>query len=115
MSEWTNVEERLEAMATRLECVEREPSDEAMGFDNDRSPHSAGPFASSVMAKKTKEPKALTASAFNLKSNGVVVASLGVFNGYPTRFLDNSGKQVMGVGVDGAATYREVTGRHYRL
>lgn len=106
MSDRTNVEDRLEAMATRLERVERvNRLMKVWGSVAIAVLIAAGPFASNVMAKKPKEPKAVNASAFNLESNGVVVASLGIFNGQPTLvFLDNSGKLVMGVGVDGAAT-----------
>jgi hypothetical protein len=106
MSDCAKVEDRLEAMATRLERVERvNRLMKVWGSIAIAVLVAAGPFASNVMAKRTKEPKAVTASAFNLESDGVVVASLGIFNGQPTLvFLDNSGKPVMRVGIDGAAT-----------
>ena len=51
---------------------------------------------------KAKPPKAVTASAFNLESNGKIVATLGVFSGQPDlAFFDSTGKLVVAMGITG--------------
>jgi hypothetical protein len=104
MTESMNLEERLEAMAVRLERVEKiNRLLKIWGTIAIVALIGSGPFASNVIAKPA--PKVVTASAFNLVSSGKTVASLSIFNGQPSLvFFDNAGKTVMGVGIDGALT-----------
>ena len=97
-----SIEERLETMALRLERVERvNRLLKVWGSIAIAALIAAGPFASNVMAK-AKPPKAVTASAFNLESNGKIVATLGVFSGQPDlAFFDSTGKLVVAMGITG--------------
>ena len=103
MTVGVSVEERLETMALRLERVERvNRLLKVWGSIAVAVLVAAGPFASNVMAKGKKPPKIVTASEFDLESNGKIVASLGVFSGQPDLvFLDSSGKLVVGMGIVG--------------
>ena len=103
MTGGVSIEERLETMALRLERVERvNRLLKVWGSIAVAVLIAAGPFASNVMAKAKKAPKAVTASAFNLESNGKIVATLGVFFGQPDlTFFDSSGKLVVALGIVG--------------
>lgn len=107
MTGGVNIEERLETMALRLERVERvNRLLKVWGSIAVAALVAAGPFASNVMAKAKKAPKAVTASAFNLESNGKIVATLGVFNvgnglQPDLAFFDSSGKLVVAMGIVG--------------
>ena len=98
-----NTEERLDEMARRLERAEH--ANRAMkicGSIAIATMIAAGPFASNVMAKA--KLKAVTASAFNLESNGKIVASLRLVSGQPNlQFYDSAGKLVADVGIDPTA------------
>src|SRR5271156_687925 len=101
MTGGVSIEERLETMALRLERVEKvNRLLKVWGSIAVVALVAAGPFASNVMAKAKKAPKAVTASAFNLESNGRIVATLGVFNlenglQPDLAFFDPSGKLVV--------------------
>jgi len=107
MTGGVSIEERLETMALRLERVERvNRLLKVWGSIAVAILIAAGPFASNVMAK-AKTPKAVTASAFNLESNGKTVATLGLFNlGNGLQpdlvFYDSSSKPVVAMGIVGA-------------
>lgn len=98
-----STEERLEEMGRRLERAEQ--SNRAMKIWSSIAfaaliAFGSGPFASTVMAKA--KAKAVTASEFDLESNGKIVATLGIFSGQPNLiFFDNAGKTVVGVGING--------------
>jgi hypothetical protein len=102
----TNIEERFEGMAKRLERAEH--ANRAMKIWGSIAfatliAFGSGPFASNATAKK-KPPAIVTATQeIDLESGGVTVASLRLVSGKPNLvFFDSAGKTVVDVGIDGA-------------
>jgi hypothetical protein len=106
MTDRLNLEERLEAMAARLERVEKvNRLMKVWGTIAIAALIASGPLASTVMAKKVKPPPAqVVAQKFELETaTGAPLAVLGVSSGNPGLvFLDSSGKTVLTMGVAGA-------------